>query len=262
MGYFYNKNGFEIGGKSEIFSERLLPIYLIAKSIDNCNFASDTLWERHLQEEQNFHYYLDKVGFQFIAEASNLPKIVCASYDFIISSHTLEHSANPIKVLNEWKRILKPKGVMLLLLPHKEGTFDHRRPLTKITHLIEDYQNQIQEDDMTHLSEIIRYHDLGRDIFGGTKEAFIQRAKKNFKNRTIHHHTFITESVINLIDCLSMKIIFVFSYIPDKIIILCQKTSLNLSYCHKYNSFFFLNNNALWRKFSPFKLDKTRFKDY
>ena len=39
-------------------------------------------------------------------------------FDFIWSSHTLEHSDNPIKSLNEFIRVLKPGGNILLILPY------------------------------------------------------------------------------------------------------------------------------------------------
>ena len=42
-----DKYGIEIGGPSNTMfcKGRLLPIYPIANRIDNCNFASNTIWE-------------------------------------------------------------------------------------------------------------------------------------------------------------------------------------------------------------------------
>ena len=46
----------------------------------------------------------------------NLPK---KKYDFIFSSHTLEHiSDSAIEVLRYWKEHLKNEGVLFLYLPH------------------------------------------------------------------------------------------------------------------------------------------------
>jgi SAM-dependent methyltransferase len=40
-------------------------------------------------------------------------------YDFVFSSHCLEHIWLPQKALKEWLRILKPEGFLVLFLPHK-----------------------------------------------------------------------------------------------------------------------------------------------
>ena len=49
------------------------------------------------------------------ADAHSLPMINSESVDFIASSHTIEHLTNPLKALNEWRRILKTKGIFFLL---------------------------------------------------------------------------------------------------------------------------------------------------
>jgi len=42
------------------------------------------------------------------------------TFDYVYSSHFLEHVADPKKCLREWKRILKAGGYMILYLPHKD----------------------------------------------------------------------------------------------------------------------------------------------
>jgi ubiquinone/menaquinone biosynthesis C-methylase UbiE len=77
---------------------------------------------------------------QHIVEATAMARFATASYDFVLASHVLEHIANPILALCEWKRLLKDRGVLVLLLPHKDKTFDHRRPVTTLEHLIADFK--------------------------------------------------------------------------------------------------------------------------
>lgn len=43
-----------------------------------------------------------------------------ASFDFVYSSHLLEHLPDSKLSLTNWWRVLKPKGYMLLLLPHRD----------------------------------------------------------------------------------------------------------------------------------------------
>jgi len=228
--YFYRKNGLEIGGPSHIFSPySILPIYGIAENIDNCDFSSEILWRGKIVEGLTYKFHRDKVGHQLIREATDLKGIENESYDFVISSHVLEHVANPLKALFEWKRVLKGGGALLLVCPHKECTFDHNRPVTKLSYLIQDYENKVDESDLSHLPEILKHHDLSMDPGAGTFEDFVARSKDNFKNRCLHHHVFITETVIRMIDFAGLKILFVSTYPPSHIIVIARKLMGNES---------------------------------
>ncbi|CAB1208097.1 hypothetical protein [Acinetobacter bouvetii] len=61
----------------------------------------------------------------------------------------------------------------MLVVPHKDGTFDHFRSVTTLEYLINDFNNEdIDERDLTHLDEILKLHDLSRDLDAGDIEAF------------------------------------------------------------------------------------------
>ena len=42
------------------------------------------------------------------------------AFDYVYSSHFLEHLEKPVEALAEWIRILKMDGYLILYLPHKE----------------------------------------------------------------------------------------------------------------------------------------------
>jgi SAM-dependent methyltransferase len=188
---FRNKLGLEIGGPSAIFRERdFLPVYPLALRIDGVNFATSTMWEGEIREGEHYRYAEGLCGRQFVCEASALTPIADQSYDFVLSSHSLEHSANPLKCLKEWKRVLRPGGTLLLVLPDARQTFDHRRPVATLEHLLEDCRKNTGEDDLTHLDEILSLHDASRDAGVGSIEEFRERALKNLENRGLHQHVF------------------------------------------------------------------------
>jgi len=148
---------------------------------------------------------------------------------------------------------------LLLVVPHKQGTFDHNRPVTRLSHLIQDMKNEVDEHDLSHLTEILKLHDLSMDLEAGTFENFVTRSKDNFNNRCLHHHVFTTESVIYMIDYVGLKILLVTTHPPHYIIILCQK----ITYVNKNQEIEVHNSNlrlldkdASWRKSSCFTLDK------
>jgi SAM-dependent methyltransferase len=187
-----NRIGLEIGGPSSIFTPGgILPVYSGAARIDNVNFSSNSSWEAGLRDGGEFNFSpLKPPGRQFLCEASTLHAIADASYDFLLSSHCLEHVANPLGALCEWRRVIRPGGHLIIILPDPSRTFDHRRPVTEMAHLQADFSSKKGEDDLSHLDEILRLHDLRRDYQAGTRAAFRARSLLNAKNRCLHHHVF------------------------------------------------------------------------
>lgn len=250
---FEDKYGLEIGGPSRIFSGKsILPIYKVARLIDNVNFSEVTYWGKG-QEGRNFRYHKDKTGYFFICEATDLNKIKSDTYDFVISSHVIEHIANPIKALYEWKRVLKPGGTLLIICPHKDVTFDRKRPVTSLGHMIEDFENNVGENDLTHVAEVLKLHDISLDYGISSYSHLVSRVLRNFKNRCLHHHVFTTEVILHLLDYVKFKILYVLPLLPFHIITISQK-----AFCESTldNSSFF-SKDALWRKISPFKSDES-----
>lgn len=221
---FAGKVGLEIGGPSTMFvAGSLLPVYGLAKRVDNCNFAKDTIWGP--VSEKSFAYARSgvKLGTQFICEGTRLSICEDRSYDFVLSCHTLEHIANPLRALLEWKRVLRDGGVLLLCLPDKERTFDRHRSVSTLEHLIADYEKDVGEDDLTHLREVLDMHDLSVDPECGSFEEFAKRSAKNVDNRCIHHHVFDTDLVARMIDHVGFSNLLLTSQPPYHIIALCQK---------------------------------------
>ncbi len=247
------KDGLEIGGPSKLFKKKnILPIYPICENLDNCCFSDKTVWAKNQNEGQTYNFFKNKKGEQFISDAVDLNNIASKTYDFVLSSHVLEHIANPIKALTEWIRILKDEGHLLLILPHKDGTFDHTRPTTTLKHLINDANDQIKEDDLSHLDEILKLHDLKLDPRAGGFESFKKRSLINIENRCLHHHCFNTELAIQLINHVNLQIISVDVALPYHIIIFAKKLNQETS----ANNNFFLKNDAEFKSKSPFASDK------
>lgn len=199
------KKGLEIGGPSSSFSVKsFFPVYLFADHIDGVNYSNETMWEGKIQEGDNYKFYT-KTGHQYIREATDLAGIADNSYDFILSCHSLEHVANPMKAIAEWKRVLKPGGLFVLVLPDKRNTFDYNRPYTTMKHLLQDYESGIDERDTTHAEEVIAMHDFSRDNTSGSKEELFVLIRNNYQTRAIHHHVFNFELVNEMLQYFSFK---------------------------------------------------------
>lgn len=186
------RSGLEIGGPSRVFRPGgLLPVYGHAARMDNVNFTGQTAWESGLQDGGPFAFSPARpAGRQYLREAADLRGIADGAYDFVASSHCLEHSANPLRTLREWKRVTRRHGHLVVLVPDPARSFDHRRPVTSLAHLQDDLARGTGEDDLTHLEEILALHDLSRDPLAGTAEQFAARSRRNFENRCLHQHVF------------------------------------------------------------------------
>lgn len=60
-------------------------------------------------------------------------------YDWIIASHIIEHTPDLIGFLNDCDAIMKEDGVISLVIPDKRYCFDHFRPITGISQIIDSH---------------------------------------------------------------------------------------------------------------------------
>lgn len=218
------RSGVEIGGPSFVFDTNL-PIYRHIQALDNCVFSEVTHWEGTRMAGATFHFDKGKrAGNNFITEGATLEGIEDASYDFVLSSHNLEHIANPIKALQNWKRVLKPQGFLLLSLPDKTRTFDYLRPVTTLDHLREDYARDTTEHDMTHVEELVTLWDYKKFPIANSIAEHRERYRDNYHQRLVHHHVFDLLSAVRLIDFAGFKVLSKERCRPNHLILFAQRT--------------------------------------
>ncbi len=203
---FAGKKGIEIGGPSRLFT-RNIPIYDIVEALDGTNFSNKTVWEGEIEKGQSFQFG-NRSGQQFILDATNLSDIKDDEYEFVISSHCLEHIANPLKALQEWLRVIKPGGIILIVVPNKEYCFDHRRSYTSFQHILADYESHTSENDLTHLDEILELHDLSMDHGSADLDFFKNRSLNNFENRCLHHHVYNLDTLKEMLQFFGVETVY------------------------------------------------------
>jgi SAM-dependent methyltransferase len=95
-----------------------------------------------------------------LATAEDLTGVGDASLDFVIANHLLEHLEDPIAGLLEFQRVLKPGGVVYLALPDQRRTFDRKRELTTVQHLLREHEDGATASRRDH------YLDWARNVVG------------------------------------------------------------------------------------------------
>jgi SAM-dependent methyltransferase len=246
------RRGIEIGGPSAIFSrEGALPLYPLFEQLDDCDYAGATLWHGEGAEGSPFRYDDERSpGRRFVREATSLDGIPDDSYDVVLSSHTLEHVANPLRALFEWRRVLATGGHLVLVLPHLQNTFDHRRPVTSLEHIAEDFARGTGEDDRTHVAEFVALCDLARVPDGLSRQDFERRTHDQATNRTVHHHVFDTELVVRLLDRAGYQLLWVETALPFHIV------AVGRSDAGEPDNEPLLGRSADWRRRSVFRRDR------
>jgi SAM-dependent methyltransferase len=195
------KNGLEVGGPSAIFGPHGgVPLYPFLASWDNVDFAPRTLWSPPPRGGDGRIFNGSDWGRQFVAEAFRLDSIDSESYGALLNSHVIEHLANPLRALREWNRVLRTGGRIVTVVPEGSRTFDHAREPTTLAHLEEDFRDEVQEDDLRHVPEVLRAHDIAMDPGVGDWESLALRSRRNAEVRALHHHVFTIESLPALLE--------------------------------------------------------------
>ena len=87
--------------------EGFFDIYCTGKGLD-IGFGGDLITE-------------NADGFDFEhGDAQDLKSIADNSYDFVYSSHTIEHLPDPSEAIKNWFRVLKHGGYLIVYLPHRD----------------------------------------------------------------------------------------------------------------------------------------------
>ena len=95
---------------------------------------------------------------------------VKGEFDYVFSSHCLEHLTNPVAALEHWQSVLRPGGVLFLYLPHPDMAYWRPQHCRKHLHAWQPAQ----------MAEILR--DLGFvDVIHGERDLAWSFACVGFK---------------------------------------------------------------------------------
>jgi SAM-dependent methyltransferase len=136
-GYLTGMQGIEIGASSHN------RFYLDALNVDRFG-GNDTVYKR---EERRLALHAVKVDV--VAPGDELP-FDDDSYDFVFSSHVIEHFPDPIRALFEWVRVAR--HYVIVIAPHRNRTFDIENPLTPVAELVERHRSGFTSEVDRHWS--------------------------------------------------------------------------------------------------------------
>lgn len=101
---------------------------------------------------------------ELAAEAGHAPH----SFDFVLSSHNFEHLPDPLRFLQAVQQVLKPGGVLTMVLPDKRFCFDMLRPRTSLGEILEAYfEKRAQPTLRQYFDMVTNFVTLAPDALSG-----------------------------------------------------------------------------------------------
>jgi SAM-dependent methyltransferase len=88
----------------------------------------------------------------YIGTAENIP-VDDNTFDYVLSSHVIEHVPNPIAAFVEWNRVIKNNGIIFIIFPKRDADpKDVDRPINKLLDFVDQYKNpQPLTDEHCHI---------------------------------------------------------------------------------------------------------------
>ena len=128
------------------------------------------------------------VPIDVVDDGERLTTVPDESQDFIIANHFLEHCEDPIGAIGSHLRKLRPGGILFYAVPDKRYTFDFRRPLTPLEHMISDHEQGPQRSRDEH------YEEWARLVDGQNSATDLEAA-----NYSIHMHVWTQAEFLELL---------------------------------------------------------------
>jgi SAM-dependent methyltransferase len=136
----------------------------------------------------------DIVAPDVVTDGETLDGIADASADFVVANHFIEHTEDPIGTLAAHLRVIRPGGVGFYAVPDKRYTFDVRRPVTPVGHLLADHRDGPAGSRREHYREWAR-------LVSGVPEAEVEAeaARLDAEGSSIHFHVWTPDAFAQLL---------------------------------------------------------------
>jgi SAM-dependent methyltransferase len=121
--------------------------------------------------------------------------------DFVVASHVLEHVADPIGLLDDMHRVLRPDGIAVVLLPDRRLTFDRRRPPTALGVLVRKHTERVTSITDADIDEFLRLADP--DGYAALQATPLEARPALYdwhRHRSIHVHCWHEEEFVEVLE--------------------------------------------------------------
>ena len=210
--YFCKGSGIEVGAMSSPYPE-----FSSDTQVKYADMFSSTEL-RNIISSLNVDGMYDKkiVDTDILLKAPTYSLFDCLAnkVDFIYSSNVFEHYPNPIFSLVDQLNCVVTGGIVYLVIPNKNFTYDRLRKTTDINALINKYENKNFKNTVEEALEVITDTD-SHPVYDEYKKNPKKYSQEMIdKKEGIHHfYTYNMENVLELINYVKSIISFELIYI-------------------------------------------------
>ncbi len=193
--YLDGLNGIEIGGASHN-----------SFGLDKTGgYANVDYKASHGEFWQGEHKSTEPLKVNIVASGDDLP-FKDNVLDYVISSHAIEHFFDPIKTIEEWFRVIKTGGYVVMIVPHRKRTFDRNRENTSCEELFARYENKLNPHDYAFRNVLDERGALISDCLTIIKDGITPEGYEPYTINDcfpLHFSVWDTESFVEM--CLKMR---------------------------------------------------------
>jgi SAM-dependent methyltransferase len=164
----------------------------------------DRMWTDELRREYPELANWDLTEVDIVDDGEKLATVGSESQDFIIANHFLEHTEDPVGTIETHLGKLKPGGVLFYAVPDKRFTFDFRRQVTPIEHMVADHEEGPEGTRAEHFREWSRFvleHEPPAGAGPEWEEQQVEAVAQQLEaqNYSIHMHVWTQAEFLRLI---------------------------------------------------------------
>jgi predicted SAM-dependent methyltransferase len=187
--FFRNKCGVVIGGRLRWQFNALVRAARETINVDNC--------PANQKKPENVDYATDAGDLSFASDGT---------LDFVCSSHVLEHLANPLGAIAEWKRVTKDEGIFYVAVPDMRYTFDCKRDRTSLSHLVDDFEKKVDQADQSHVAEFAEKF-AHEKACGTSREQLLEQVRDKL-GRQVHNHVWTVDDMQEVFEYMGIKMVY------------------------------------------------------
>lgn len=147
----------------------------IARDVVYCDKVDITDWKKTYANEDLDVYDVVVLGDQLIDEVFG-----AAEFDYIVSSHVLEHIPDFIQFFVSAARVLRPHGKIVKLVPDKRYTFDVLRRESTVDDIEQAHREKLRHPSWAMIEDVFLHMDSGvtpTNIWDGSRTPAPDRAE-------------------------------------------------------------------------------------
>jgi predicted SAM-dependent methyltransferase len=139
----------------------------------------------------------DLTDVDIVDDGEKLATIAEESQDFIVANHFLEHTEDPMGTIETHLGKLRPGGILFYAVPDKRYTFDFRREVTPLQHMVDDHEQGPERSRATHYDEWTRL--VVAEKYEGEEQALAGARKLEAEAYSIHMHVWTQAEFLQMI---------------------------------------------------------------